>query len=51
MYIIRYGGAKTIRLFKKFSNYLGYFQKKNYFFQKFWVRQGPLSPQVALPLV
>ena len=40
-----------IRLFKKFSNYLGYFQKKNYFFQKFWVRQGPLSPQVALPLV
>ena len=51
MYIIRYGGAKMIRLFKKFSNYLGYFQKKNYFFQKFWVRQGPLSPQMALPLV
>ena len=43
MYIIRYGEAKMIRLFKKFSNYLGYFQKKKKFFSK--ILGAPSAPQ------
>ena len=36
-----------LRLFKKVSNYLGYFQKNNLFFSK---NLGGLGHQVALPL-